>query len=110
MKVPDRAVIAEKVSAVELKPASKARVELRRLGVSGYRLKGAQVVSGVKVINPPLCGPLAVVPRAIRLLLGGRITRSLEGRTEEFLLARVLVDAAQESGSEEVRVVSLAPK
>jgi hypothetical protein len=71
MKVPDCAVLAEKMRAVELKPASKARVELRRLGISGNGLQRAQVISGMEVINPSLRRHLAVVPRAICLLFFG---------------------------------------
>jgi len=110
MKVSGRTVLPEKVGSVELEPASDARFELRCLGVPADGLQRAQVVSGVKVVDPSLCRGLPVVPRAIFVLQCGCVAGNPEGRTEEFGLARVLVHTAEESGTKEVRVVSLNPQ
>ena len=93
--------------AVELEAASEARLELRRLRAPANGLQGAQVVAGVEVVDPSLSRGFPVVPRPVLVLLGGRIAGDPERRTDEFLLSRVLVHAAEEGGTEKVRVVRL---
>jgi len=54
VKILRGAVFAEEVGTVKLETASNAGIELRRTGVPGNRLQGAEVVPSVEVVYPPL--------------------------------------------------------
>ncbi len=98
VKVSRGAVLPEKAGPVELIPTLYAGLKLRRPGVSADRLQGAQVESGMEVVDPFLRLISPVVPRAIRILFCSRAAGGPEGWAQEFLFARMLVHAAQKSG------------
>ena len=60
-----RAVLPEKMAAVEREPAPDGRLELGGLQAAPDRVERAEVVAGVKVVDPALRGLLAVGPRPV---------------------------------------------
>src|SRR5437870_2135604 len=61
----------------------------------------------MEVVDPSLCRGFHVVPRTVFVLLCCLVAGNPEGRTQELLLAGMLVYPAEESGTKEVCVVNL---
>ncbi len=62
MKVPGRTVFPEKLIPIKSESATDVRFELRSLGVLVDRSQSAEIVSRVKIVDPPLSRKLAIVP------------------------------------------------
>src|SRR5436309_14458039 len=105
MEVPHCTIRAEEMPSVELEPAPDARGELCRVRVLANRLQCTEVISSVEVVDPRLCRGRPIGPRAIRVLLGGRVASDPQRGNEQLLLTGMLVDTTQESGTEEIGVV-----
>src|SRR2546427_2030203 len=110
VKISSCAILAEEVSSVKVETTADACIEFGRLPIATNGLQGAEVVSGVKVIDPALRRRLAIVPGTIFVLLCGRVSGDTKGDIEKGLIACVRVHAAQESGGEEIRVMGLAAR
>src|SRR5580704_13287987 len=110
VKIFYRAIFAEKVAAIEVVTATDGGIELGGFGVAGNHLQGTQVVAGMKIVDPILCGRIAIEPRAIGTLPGNGIAGNTKRGREEFTIVGKFVDPAQKRGSKEVGVMRLAAK
>lgn len=77
VKIPDSAILAEEVRAIELEAFTDARIEFGCAERPSDGSQRAEVISGMEIIDPSLRTGFAVIPGSIRVLLGGCIARGL---------------------------------
>src|SRR5207247_5520466 len=104
-KVPGRSILAKKALPIEVEAPPDVLIELRRAERAADRSQSAQVVAGVKVIDPALCREFAIRPRTIRTLHARGVPRNSERGLDEFLAVGVPADTTQQSRAEQVGVV-----
>src|SRR2546425_1289428 len=96
MKIANDSVFAEEVVAIEFKTAANIRFEFRRARITIDGPQRRQVVSGVEIVDPALGGQFAIVPGAVVLLFARRVTRCLQGGSQQLLISSMMEQPAQQ--------------
>ena len=99
----------EEVRPIILEPKPDTSIKLARAKIAPERVKSAQVIARVKIIDPTLSLRLSIEPGSVFALPTRGVSRHPQGRLEETIFAFQPGDAAQERGGQKVGVVNRHP-